>query len=88
VTVPLLGRIDRAESAIRAMGFADVRVRHYDDTARIEVPATDLGAVVERSADVVAAVRDAGYRYVTLDLAGLRSGNLNQSLDGHAAGRG
>jgi len=55
-------------------------VRHYDDTARLEVPLADLATVVERRGEVVDAVRGAGYRYVTLDLEGLRSGNLNQTL--------
>jgi pyridinium-3,5-biscarboxylic acid mononucleotide sulfurtransferase len=55
-------------------------VRHYGDTARLEVPLARLADVVERRADVVAAVKAQGYRYVTLDLEGLRSGNLN---DGH-----
>lgn len=77
VTVPLLGRIDRAEAAVRALGFADVRVRHYDDTARIEVPAGDLVRAATLATEIATAVTEAGYRYVTLDLAGLRSGNLN-----------
>ncbi len=80
VSVDLLSRVDRAEAAIRALGFDDVRVRHYDDTARIEVPAADLATAVERSSEIVAGVTAAGYRYVTLDLAGLRSGNLNGAL--------
>lgn len=77
VTVSLLSRIDRAEAGIRALGFADVRVRHYDDTARIEVPAADLPRAVAAADAIVSTVTEAGYRYVTLDLAGLRSGNLN-----------
>lgn len=77
VTVSLLGRIDRAEAAVRALGFADVRVRHYDDTARIELPAHDLVRAASIADQLVAGVTAAGYRYVTLDLAGLRSGNLN-----------
>jgi uncharacterized protein len=80
VTVPLLGRIDRAEHALRALGLGDVRVRHYGDTARIELPADDLVRAAERSAEIDTALRAVGYRYVTLDLAGLRSGNLNSSL--------
>ncbi len=80
VTVPLLSRIDRAEAAVRSLGFEDVRVRHYGETARIELPAGDLGAAVEVATELVAAVSAAGYRYVTLDLAGLRSGNLNHSV--------
>lgn len=81
VSVPLLSRIDRAEHALRALGLGDVRVRHYDDTARIELPAEDLVRAAELSAEINAAVQKAGYRYVTLDLAGLRSGNLNSFLD-------
>lgn len=77
VSVPLLGRIDRAEAAVRALGFGDVRVRHYDDIARLELPAADLVRAAAVADELVEAVTAAGYRYVTLDLAGLRSGNLN-----------
>ena len=80
VTVAVLTRVDRAEAALRRLGFASLRVRHYGDTARIEVPLDDLAAMVEQREAVVAAVRAAGYAYVTLDLEGLRSGNLNQGL--------
>ncbi len=80
VTVPLLSRIDRAEAALRRFGFDDVRVRHYDDTARIELPAEELATAAAMAPDIVEAVSVAGYRYVTLDLAGLRSGNLNHSV--------
>jgi uncharacterized protein len=81
VTVPLLSRVDRAEQAVRALGFDDLRVRHYGDTARIELPADDLARAAAMAADLVEAVTGAGYTYVTLDLAGLRSGNLNTALD-------
>ena len=80
VTVGLLSQVDRAEGALRRLGFAQLRVRHYGDTARLEFPLDDLPSVVARRAEVVAAVERCGYRYVTLDLAGFRSGNLN---DGH-----
>ena len=80
VSVPLLSKIDRAEAGLRKLGFEDVRVRHYDDTARIELPANEMMAAAERAAEIVAMVTEAGYRYVTLDLAGLRSGNLNHSV--------
>jgi uncharacterized protein len=82
VTVAVLSRVERAEAALRRLGFVELRVRHYDDTARLEVPVGELARVVESREAVVAAVRAAGYRYVTLDLEGLRSGNLNQALDG------
>lgn len=80
VSVPLLSRIDRSEAAIRSLGFSDVRVRHYDDTARIELPAEDMATAVSLAPQIVEAVTKAGYRYVTLDMAGLRSGNLNHSV--------
>jgi uncharacterized protein len=77
VTVGLLSQVERAEAALRRLGFTALRVRHYDDTARVEVPIDDFGALVTRRQEVVDAVRRQGYRYVTLDLEGLRSGNLN-----------
>lgn len=80
VTVPLLSRIDRAEAALRELSFSDVRVRHYNDTARIELPADQLGRAAAEASAIVNRLRPLGYRYVTLDLAGLRSGNLNHSV--------
>jgi len=67
------------------LGFDDLRVRHYRDLARIEVPLHRLPDLLERRVEVVAAVRAAGYRYVTVDLEGLRSGNLNRALGGPLA---
>ena len=80
VTLGVLSRVERAEAALRRLGFAELRVRHYGDVARLEVPIDRLLDVVERRGAVVAAVRAAGYGYVTLDLEGLRSGNLNRAL--------
>jgi uncharacterized protein len=84
VTVGVLGQVERAEHGLRALGLEDLRVRHYDDLARIEVPTGAFDRVLEGRSGVVAAVRAAGYRYVTLDLEGLRSGNLNDALAGEA----
>ena len=77
VSISLLSRVDRAESALRSLGFDDVRVRHYDETARIELPADRLCDAADQAEAITTAVSAIGYRYVTLDLAGLRSGNLN-----------
>lgn len=77
VSVGLLGQVDRAEAALRRLGFQQLRVRHYGDTARLEVPLDDLATVVAQRDAVVRAVAGQGYRYVTLDLEGFRSGNLN-----------
>lgn len=80
ITVTMLSRIDRAEASLRARGFVDVRVRHYDDTARIELPVSDLGRALAEASAIDTDLRALGYRYVTLDLGGLRSGNLNDAL--------
>jgi uncharacterized protein len=80
VTLGVLTEVAAAESALRRLGFRQLRVRHYGDLARIELPTDELVAAVERRAELVAAVQSAGYRYVTLDLEGFRSGNLNQAL--------
>jgi uncharacterized protein len=82
VTVELLHAVERAERALRGLGFADLRVRHYGDTARLELPLSDIDLVVANRAAIVDAVKQAGYSYVTLDLEGLRSGNLNAALRG------
>lgn len=80
VTLGTLGAVANAEEALRRLGFFALRVRHYGDLARVELPVADLGRAVEQREEVVKAVKSAGYRYVTLDLEGLRSGNLNASV--------
>jgi pyridinium-3,5-biscarboxylic acid mononucleotide sulfurtransferase len=77
VTLGTLDTVARAESGLRALGFRDLRVRHYGDLARVELGEVDMVRALEKRTAVVSAVRAAGYRYVTLDLEGLRSGNLN-----------
>jgi uncharacterized protein len=77
VTLATLDGVGRAEAALRRLGFGQVRVRHHGEVARVEVEVDDLAAAVASRAEVVAAVKAAGYRWVTLDLEGFRSGNLN-----------
>lgn len=77
VTLATLDKVAAAESALRGLGFRALRVRHYGDLARLELPLEELSGAVERRNEVVDAVQGAGYRYVTLDLQGLRSGNLH-----------
>jgi uncharacterized protein len=89
VTLGTLRSVAHAESALRAMGFRHLRVRHHGHTARIEVPVDDLADVLARRERVSAAVHNAGYRYVTLDLDGFRSGSMNEVLpEAELAGRG
>lgn len=80
VSVQVLTRVERAEAALHRLGLRELRVRHYGDTARLEVPVDAFTVVLARREEVVGAVLDAGYAYVTLDLEGLRSGNLNRAL--------
>ncbi len=80
VTVGVLAEVAAAESALRRLGFGQLRVRHYGDLARVELALDDLAQALRRRTEVVAAVQAAGYRYVTLDLEGFRSGNLNGAL--------
>ena len=81
VTLGRLSEIEAAESALRALGFGQLRVRHHGDTARLEVEPGVLASVVERRDEVVAAVQAAGFTFVALDLEGFRSGSLNRVLD-------
>ncbi len=77
VSVEVLSRVERAEVALGMLGFEDRRVRHYGEVARVEVPQDRLDDLLACKDKVIAAVKAAGYRYVTVDLEGLRSGNLN-----------
>lgn len=89
VTVELLGQVARAESGLRQLGFHELRVRHYGDVARLELGLDELPRALELRAELVDAVKAAGYRYVTLDLEGLRSGNLSRAAvedRGHSLG--
>ena len=88
VTMGALSSVTRAESALRAMGFAQLRVRHYGTTARIELGEDQLSEALDRRRELVESVKAAGYDYVTLDLEGFRSGNLNQALASGPADRG
>ena len=72
ITPELLRRIEAAEDVLVALGFRQFRVRHHGELARVELPAGDLDRGMECRGAMVAGIRAAGYRYVTLDLAGFR----------------
>jgi len=82
VTVEKLRMIEQAEQVLHSLGFRQCRVRHHEEVARLEIAAAELGRAL--SEDVrEALVRDLkaiGYRYVTLDLQGYRTGSLNEVL--------
>jgi len=86
VSVEILSRVDRAEAALHGLGFRQVRVRHYGETARIEVIESELENAISQRTLIIEAVKAAGYQYVTLDLEGFRSGNLNIGVTESASG--
>jgi uncharacterized protein len=87
VTVEKLQQIGEAELYLRSLGLKNVRVRHHDAIARIEVPRSEMARLLGDGVaeGVVARLKELGFKYVTLDLQGFRSGSLNEALAGRAA---
>ncbi|WP_145254737.1 ATP-dependent sacrificial sulfur transferase LarE [Planctomycetes bacterium Pan216] len=80
VTPERVGRVERAEAFIRELGLHELRVRYHDgDLARIEVGAAEIGRLLAPAVReaVVKELRSLGFRFVSLDLEGFRSGSLN-----------
>ena len=82
ITAAKLSQIDEAEAAVRAEGFREFRVRRHGDIARIELPPDDFARFLAggRRERIVASLKSLGYKYVTLDLQGFRSGSMNEAL--------
>lgn len=80
VTSEKLRQIGTAELALRRLGYRELRVRHHGTVARLEVPVESFPRVLEDREHVMAAIKSAGFLYVSLDLGGLRSGSLNDVL--------
>ena len=80
VTVEALERVGAAEAFLRSLGIRQLRVRHHDDVARIEVEPEAMALLLDARERVVERLKELGYRYVTVDLAGFRSGSMNDAL--------
>jgi pyridinium-3,5-biscarboxylic acid mononucleotide sulfurtransferase len=82
ISFEVLERLARAEGYLRTLGFRQVRVRHHDQIARIEVPPAEIARLADPaiSAGVVVRLKELGWAYVTLDLAGYRTGSMNEVL--------
>ena len=82
VTREVLSQVERAEDCVRQLGFREFRVRHHGELARVEIARSEMArALTTPMLDAItAALREAGYQYVTLDMAGFRSGSLNALL--------
>jgi len=78
-----LQQVAEGERVLRQLGFPECRVRYHDTVARIEVPADALSRLVEPAvrSELVRQLRALGFRYVTVDLQGFRSGSLNEGLN-------
>jgi uncharacterized protein len=87
VTPERLRQVERAEEALRALGFRQVRLRHHGALARVEVDPAELPRALDpaMARRISAAIKPLGFRWVALDLDGYRSGSLNEVLPREAA---
>jgi uncharacterized protein len=82
VTRAVLQQVEQAEESMRQLGFREFRVRHHGELARVEIARTEMPKALsmETLDAITAALRSAGFQYITLDCAGFRSGSLNAVL--------
>lgn len=83
VTIAKLSMVDRAEIALKQLGFRQVRVRHHDDVARIEVAESEMPRALDSdmARQMSTTLKALGFKYVALDLEGYRTGSLNEALN-------
>ena len=83
VTIERLSIVDRGEGILRDLGFREFRVRHHDSLVRLEIAAAEMPRALrlEVVQDLARRFRELGFKYVTLDLQGFRSGAMNEVLD-------
>jgi pyridinium-3,5-biscarboxylic acid mononucleotide sulfurtransferase len=82
VTIERLSKVDRGEEILREFGFREFRVRHHDHLVRLEISPAEMDRVLRKELieELAKRFRDLGFKYVTLDLHGYRSGSLNESI--------
>jgi pyridinium-3,5-biscarboxylic acid mononucleotide sulfurtransferase len=82
VTREVLEQVERGEESLRQLGFRELRVRHHGELARVEIARDELprALTIEMMDAITAALKRAGFKYVTLDCAGFRSGSMNVVL--------
>ncbi|HEU4876029.1 MAG TPA: ATP-dependent sacrificial sulfur transferase LarE [Pyrinomonadaceae bacterium] len=82
VTIERLSKIDRGEEILREFGFREFRVRHHDQLVRLEIAQAEMDRVMRKEVfqKLAARFRELGFKYVTLDLEGFRSGSMNEVL--------
>ncbi|MEG0707933.1 MAG: ATP-dependent sacrificial sulfur transferase LarE [Cellulosilyticaceae bacterium] len=80
ITVDKLDKIERAEEYLMTNGFRHLRVRYYDDLAKIEVPKEEILRVIEQADEIVDVFKEIGFISVAVDLKGYRMGSMNEAL--------
>jgi uncharacterized protein len=82
ITEQRLRQVEEAEDFMRSLGFVEFRVRHHGDIARIEVPPSQIEKITSENtrAKIIEKLKGLGFKYVTVDLQGFRSGSLNEAL--------
>lgn len=80
ITEEKLRRIEEAERILKSLGFSPVRVRHYPGEARLEIPREQFSKLAGLSQQITTQLTELGFAHVTMDLAGFRSGSLNEEL--------
>jgi uncharacterized protein len=85
ITEERLKQIEQAEDFLRTLGLVEFRVRHHDTVARIEVKPEDISKITSEKnrTVIVAKLKELGFKYITIDLQGFRSGSLNEILPGN-----
>jgi uncharacterized protein len=80
ITLEALSQVERAEALLHGLGLRQLRVRHHGQVARIEAEPEDFSRLLEHREEVVTTLKAIGYGYVALDLAGFRSGSMNDAI--------
>jgi uncharacterized protein len=82
ITLQLIQRIDQGEQFLRGLGITQLRLRHHGDVARIEVSEADIALILQpqNREKIIRKLKELGYKYITFDLEGFRSGSLNEVL--------
>jgi uncharacterized protein len=83
ITLEMLSQVEQAEQVLKRLGVRQARVRHHQPVARIEVEPADFDTVLAHREEIIRQLEALGYGYVTLDLAGFRSGSLNKDIGSH-----
>jgi uncharacterized protein len=83
VTIERLSAVDRGEEILRELGFQEFRVRHHDSLVRLEIAPAEMARALRTEVveELARRFRELGFKYVTLDLQGFRSGAMNEVLD-------